>query len=142
MFLQSVGTAVEQARAFATDLDGLRAQWEESLAVLRRSLQVREVPRADSATARILDTLQEHPVLTTAVAMRLFDVSRPAAGAALDELASAGVLSTRRLDRGTRAYLATDVFALITSAERRLASTRWDTSASGIARPAPYPPRT
>jgi hypothetical protein len=44
--------------------------------------------------------------------MRLFDVSRPAAVTALDELASAGVLAKRRLDRRTGGYLAMDVFAL------------------------------
>ena len=57
---------------------------------------------------------------------------------ALDELASAGVLAKRRLDRRTGAYLALDVFALITAAERQLASTRWDTGRARPARPTPY----
>jgi hypothetical protein len=70
--------------------------------------------------------------------MRLFDVSRPAAIAALDELAEAEVLVKRRLDRRTHAYLAMDVFALITFAERQLASTRWDTGAAQPSRPTPY----
>jgi len=54
----------------------------------------------------------------------LNDVSRPAAVTALDELASVGVLTKRRLDRRTDGYLATDVFSLITTAERQLARTR------------------
>jgi hypothetical protein len=70
--------------------------------------------------------------------MRLFDVSRPAAVTALDELASAGVLTKRRLDRRTGGYLAMDVCSLLTTAERQLASTRWD---NGTAKPA-RPPRT
>lgn len=56
--------------------------------------------------------------------MRLLTVSRPAAVMALDELTDAGVLTKRRLDRGTSAYLAMDVFRLIRSAERQLVSTR------------------
>lgn len=138
VFLQAVGIAVTQAEAFAARLDDLRAGWEDDVAAKRREHNLRETPRADSATSRILATLQEHPVLTTASAMRLFDVSRPAAITALDELAAAGVLAKRRLDRRTGAYLAMDVFQLITSAERQLASTRWDTGSVAPARPTPY----
>lgn len=138
VFLQAVGIAVTQAETFAARLDDLRATWEEDVAAKRREHNVRETPRADSAVSRILATLQEHPVLTAATAMRLFDVSRPAAITALDELAAAGVLAKRRLDRRTGAYLAVDVFQLITSAERQLASTRWDTGSVAPARPTPY----
>jgi hypothetical protein len=70
--------------------------------------------------------------------MRLFDVSRPAGVTALDELASAGVLAKRRLGRRTGGYFAMDVFSLITTAERQLASTRWDTGTARPARPTPY----
>ncbi len=139
VFLQAVGTAVTQAEEFATSLEELRLRWEQDLAVKRREQNLREIPRADSATSRILATLQEHPVLTTASAMRLFEVSRPAAVTALDELAAAGVLVKRRLDRRTGGYLAMDVFAVITTAERQLASTRWDTGTGKPARPTPYP---
>lgn len=141
VFLQAVDVAVTQAREFAAALDDLRAQWEESVAGWRRSQDLRQTPRAGSATARLLETLQEHPVLTAAGVMRLLDVSRPAATAALDELAQAGVLSGRRLDGRTGAHLALDVFELITSAERRLASTRWDTRASAPLRATPYRPQ-
>lgn len=137
-FLHAVAIAVSQAEAFAASLDELRGKWEADVATRRREQRVREVPRADSATARILQTLQEHPVLTTGTVMRLFDTSRPASGAALEELAAAGVLVKRRLDGRTSAYLAMDVFNLINFAERRLASTRWDTSAVVPSRPAPY----
>jgi Fic family protein len=137
-FLHAVGIAVGQAEAFATQLEELRSRWELDVATKRREQQLRETPRAGSATARILQSLQEHPVMTTGTVMRLFDTSRPASGAALEELASAGVLAKRRLDGRTSAYLAVDVFDLINFAERRLASTRWDTSASQPSRPTPY----
>lgn len=139
-FLGAVAVAVAHAETFAADLDQLRAQWESEVAAARRTAGVREVPRTDSATARIVATLQEHPVLTSATVERLFGVSRPSAIAALDELWAAGILTKRRLGRAN-AYLATDVFALLTFAERRLASTRWDTAAAPPSRPAPYPPQ-
>jgi Fic family protein len=139
VFLLAVGTAVTQAEQFAASLAELRLRWEQDVAAKRREQNLRATPRADSATSRILATLQEHPVLTTASVMRLFEVSRPAAVTALDELASAGVLAKRRLDRQTGGYLAMDVFALITAAERQLASTRWDTGRARPARPTPYP---
>jgi len=138
VFLRAVGMAVEQAADFARSLDELRCVWERNVADRRRDQNLRETPRADSAVSRILETLQEYPILTANGAMRLFGVSRPAALAALDELASAGVLVKRRLDGRTSGYLAMDVFRLITFAERRLASTRWDTSAAPPSRPAPY----
>jgi Fic family protein len=140
VFLQAVSMAVTQAASFASDLTELRSRWERDVAIQRRERNLREIPRADSATYRILDALQEHPVLTAASVMRLFEVSRPAALAALDELTTAGVLDKKRLDGRTSGYLAMDVFRLITFAERQLASTRWDTSAAAPSRATPYAP--
>jgi Fic family protein len=140
-FLDAVSLAVTQAEVFAADLAELHARWEQDLAKARAHSGVRTVPRADSAIARILACLQEHPVLTASSVVRLFDVSRPAAAAALEELTAAGILTRRRIGRGY-GYLATDVYDLLTFAERRLASTRWDTTASEPARPVPYRPAT
>lgn len=140
VFLQAVSMAVTQAARFASDLAELRSKWERDVAIQRRERNLRETPRADSATYRILEALQEHPVLTAASVMRLFEVSRPAALAALDELTTAGVLEKNRLDGRTSGYLAMDVFRLITFAERQLASTRWDTSAASPSRATPYAP--
>jgi Fic family protein len=139
VFLHAVDTAVMQAANFASDLAELRSKWEADVATERRARHLRETPRADSATYRILEVLQEHPVLTTGSVTRLFGVSRPAALAALDELTAAGVLDKKRLDGRTSGYLAMDVFRLITFAERQLASTRWDTSAARPSRATPYP---
>lgn len=138
-FLTAVSVAVDQAQTFAADLNELRERWETDVAAHRRATGIREIPRADSATARILSTLQEHPVLTAATVVRLFDVSRPSAGTALEELAAAGVLTKRRIGQ-THVYSAADVFELITFAERRLASTRWDTASAQPARPVPRQP--
>jgi Fic family protein len=138
VYLQAAGVAVTQAEEFAASLEELRLRWEQDVAAKRREQKLRETPRADSATSRVLASLQEYPVLTTASVMRLFDVSRPAAVTALEELATAGILAKRRLDGRTSGYLAMDVFQLITSAERQLASTRWDTGSARPARATPY----
>jgi Fic family protein len=140
-FLDAVSVAVNQAQVFAADLAELHARWEQDLATARAHSGVRTVPRADSAIARILAVLQEHPVLTASSVVRLFDVSRPSAAAALEELTAAGILARRRIGRGY-GYLATDVFDLLTFAERRLSGTRWDTTAAPPARPTPYHPAT
>lgn len=61
---------------------------------------------------------------------RLLAVVLPSARAALEELADAGVLQRKSVERNTTGYLATDVFELLTQAERRLASTPFDTPES------------
>jgi len=45
----------------------------------------------------------------------------------VEELAQAGIVHRRQVERGTTAYLARDVFDLLAVTERRLASRRWDT---------------
>ena len=97
--------------------------------------------RTDSMERKILDSLPDHPVLTAAVAADLFGKTTTAAGNALDSLAASGVLRKRSIDRGVTGYLADDVFEVITWAERRLASTKFDTEVSPpIARAVPRPP--
>jgi hypothetical protein len=85
--------------------------------------------------------LPEVPVTTAQSAQRVLGVTALAARAALDELADAGVLSRKKVDRGTTAYLARGVFDLLTMTERRLASTRWDTRDSAPRRAAPARPK-
>jgi predicted DNA-binding transcriptional regulator len=85
--------------------------------------------------------IPEVPILTTRTALRRLDVSFPAARAALEELADAGILARRSVERGTTGYTATDVFSLVTHAERQLASTRWDTRVPAPSRPVPAPPQ-
>lgn len=79
--------------------------------------------------------------MTTRTVQRLLELSFPSARAAVEELADAGIVARRRVDRGTTGYLATEVFDLLTYAERRLASTRWDTRQSEPAMPVPARPQ-
>lgn len=141
LFLEAARTAAEQAAAFAARLDEFRDAWSAQLSEARRARDLRAAPRADSATARILASLQETPVLTAATVSRLFGVSLVAARQALDELAEAEVLSRRSVGGGAQVFLAMDVFNLLTLTERRLASTRWDTTESPPNRDVPASPR-
>lgn len=142
VFLHVTTVAAEQARLFAGQIADLQTEWETKLAEHRAAQGRREVPRADSATSRILRTLPEVPILTSRTAQRRLAVSFPAARAALEELADAGILARRSVERGTTGYTATDVFSLVTHAERQLASTRWDTRISPPNRPVPAPRQT
>jgi Fic family protein len=140
-FLQAVGVAVEQARTFVTQLGELERQWAERHSAYRVRIGARAQPRADSAVMRMLPLLPEAPVTTAQSAQHLLGVSFPAARAALEDLAEAGILSRKKVDRGTTAYLARDVFDLLTMTERRLASTRWDTRESAPRRASPARPQ-
>jgi phosphoglycolate phosphatase-like HAD superfamily hydrolase len=140
LFLEATTVAADQAAGFAAQVSEMQDEWETRLAEHRAARGRRETPRADSATSRILRTLPEVPVLTTRTAQRRLGVSFPAARAALEELADAGILDRRSVERGTTGYTATDVFSLVTVTERRLASTRWDTRVSAPNRPVAAPP--
>ncbi len=140
-FVEAAATAVDQVERFSADLVELRDDWSARLSALRTTRGIRDVPRAGSAVARLLDLLPEAPLVTAATLCRLLGVSAPAAHKALDELTDAGILTRRALDRGTRGYFAQDVFDLLTFAERRLASTRWDTRRSAPDRPVPAAPQ-
>jgi Fic family protein len=141
VFLQATSVAVDLARQFVVELDSLRGTWRERHAVHRARQGLSRPPRADAAVMRLMPLLSEIPVTTVQSVQRLLRVSDPAARAALEELAEAGILSRKRVDRGTTAYLARDVFDLLTTTERRLASTRWDTRESPPRRATPARPQ-
>lgn len=141
MFLTASMTAAEQCRIFARELHELRAAWEYRVAGHRRRLGLGQL-RMGSTVARLLVRLPGEPVLTARTVQQLAEVSFPAARKALEELAEAGVLRRRQIERGTTAYFAADVFDLITFTERRLASTRWDTRESKPSRAVPARPRS
>jgi Fic family protein len=139
-FLDAVETAVVQARQFGADITGLRAEWTERHIVHRRRRGLRTAPRSDSAVARLLTLLPEVPLVTARTAQGMLGVSFPSARAAVEELAEAKIVTRKQVDRGTTGYLARDVFDVLTFAERRLASTQWDTRRSLPARPVPARP--
>lgn len=139
-FVDAAHDAAEQSQLIVEELSHLRSLWDERLADYRATQGLRQTPRADSATARILQLLPSAPVLTSTTVKRLLGVSPNAAVDALEELATADVLSPRTVARGAKAYLADDLLNLVTVAERRLASTRFDTRESPPVRPVPAAP--
>jgi Fic family protein len=139
-FTDAAVAAVGQSIMLVEEIEQLRLQWAEQLHSHRAGQGMRETPRADSATARLLMMLPEAPVVTATTLIRILNVSHPAASAALDELRQAGILQTRKIERNTTAYLATEILDLITLAERRLASTRFDTRTSAPNRSVPALP--
>lgn len=141
VFCDAAIVAAEQAAELVTQIEDLRAEWIDRLTSYRISQGLREMPRADSATARFLVMLPEAVAVTAGTLKRILGVSHPAANAALDELHGAGILSTRKIERNATAYLAMDVLDLVTVAERKLASTRFDTRVSQPIRPVPASPQ-
>lgn len=106
----------------------------------RRARGQRVPPRSDSGVARLLDLLPAAPVLTSNSVQRILGLSPKAALDALGELQAAGILSRRSIGGGTHAYLADELLDLLTIAERRLASTKFDTRVSPPVRPVPVLP--
>lgn len=129
-FAEVTVVACGQAARIAAELTEVRQDWDARLAASRRERGSTRALRSTSATAQVLEDLPATPVLTAHTVQRIHDVSHVAAGRALEDLRAAGILTTKSVGPGRRAYLATDVLDLITWAERRLASTRFDTRKS------------
>lgn len=140
VFVTATRTAVTQARTFASEVADLFEAWQGRVFQWRRDQGLRPAPRSDSATARLLPLLAEMPILTTRTVQRVLDVSTPVARGGLDELADAGILTKRQVERGITGYAAGEVFDVLTWTERRLASTRWDTRLAPPNRPVPASP--
>lgn len=140
VFLDATLVAAEQAASFRDEIDQLRHSWDTRLAAWRESQGRRSSPRSDSVAARMLALLPDMPLLTTRTVQRVLGVSAPVARAGLDELADAGLLTRRRVEQNTTGYLATEALDVVGFAERRLASTRWDTRQAAPNRPVPARP--
>ena len=138
-FTEAVLIAAEQAKFLGDQLASLRTEWDEQLARARERRGRRRSLRSGSATALILRDLPATPVLSAATAVRLHGVSHVAVGAALEELVDAGILQVSNARR-RRYFRSQEVLDLVTWAERRLASTRFDTRISQPVRPAPSAP--
>ena len=129
-FVGAAMAAAEQSRSVLEDITALQRDWERRLATDRISRGVRPRPRIDSATSQIFGILPSAPVLTSRTVQRVLGVSPKAALEALAELTAAGILQTRRISPSATAYHAGELLDLITFAERRLASTKFDTRAA------------
>ncbi|MBE9404957.1 Fic family protein [Brachybacterium sp. Marseille-Q2903] len=133
--------ASEQAVTLSGELSEIREEWEQRLTSSRQRRGSQRALRSDSATALILADMVGTPVLTVDTAQRIHGVSRVAALRALDELHEAEILTRRSIGSGRHAYVSGEVLDLITWAERRLASTKFDTRKSPPHPGVPAPPQ-
>lgn len=127
-FVEAADIAVEQADDLSRKIGDLAAEWDERYEKYRMENGKRRALRVDSADARILAGLPDTPVLTSATAADDHGVSAAAARRALDDLAEAGILRKRSMGKRTYGFVADELLDLVTIAERRLASTRFDTA--------------
>jgi Fic family protein len=141
VFLAASATAVEQAEKFADELQVLHDEWLLRHRDYREAQGLRPLPRADSAVARLLTLLPAAPLVTARTVQCLLSVTHPAARQALEELAGAEILHPKQVERNTKGYLAREIFDLLTSTERRLASTKWNTRESPPKRVVPARPQ-
>ncbi|GKQ33539.1 Fic family protein [Streptomyces sp. A012304] len=125
VFLAATRDAVAEARRFTDELGQMRDLWQARLANYRESCGLRPHPRKGAAVVRLMEQLPGVPVLTARAAGSLLKTSFVSASKALEELAGAGIVQVKDAERGTRAFLASDVLDLINGAERRLTYTKW-----------------
>lgn len=112
-FLTATELAVEQVAKFTAELAELRADWQERLAEYRRHQGISSTLRASSTLARLIELLPEAPLVTARMVQRMLGVSFPAAKAAVEGLAEAGILTRQAVERATTGYFARDVFDLL-----------------------------
>ena len=130
-FLEACDMAIVQSGIIASDLKELQTQWEHRVSEDRQQTGRRGKLRTDSAQAKILRALPSHPLLTARTAATLCAVSVQNARVALESLAGIGILRKKTIGPGgLLGYLADDVFALLDTTERRLASSQFDTAAA------------
>ncbi|MGO1899304.1 MAG: Fic family protein [Brevibacterium yomogidense] len=140
VFVEAVLHAAERASELADDIDALREEWTALITDRRKAEGRSRALRSDSAVTLILNELPGTPVLTPVTVARIHGVSPQAAHTALETLREAHVLETASIGRGKRAFLSPDLLNLISVAERRLASTQFDTRLSPPNRPVPARP--
>ncbi len=125
--------ACGDAQIYATRIDELVHQWRSNLGTVRTG----------SALDLLIDVLPGVPLLTVESVAGLIDRSDVAAGAAINRLVDAGILTQRNVGRQRyRIFEAPTVLDLFTSLERALASPTGDTATDEPVRTVPQSPPT
>lgn len=126
VFLAATRDAVAEARRFTDELVQMRKSWDRKLASHRAALGKRGQPRKGAAVVRLMEQLPGVPIVTARAVQSLLGISFVSASGALEQLAEAGIVQVKEVERGARAYVSTDVLDLINGAERRLTYTKWE----------------
>ena len=123
--------ACSDAQSYASRIDELVDQWRSSLGTVRKG----------SALDLLIEVLPGVPLMTVESAARLISRSEVAAGAAINRVVEAGILTQRNVGKQRyRIFEAPAILELFTSLERALASPTGDTATDGPVRPVPgYP---
>lgn len=134
-FVTAADTAVGQAERFMQEVQGVLGDYREAIAS-----QPGGAPRSDAVVWKLIELLPRTPMLTQRIAEHLTGASAPAVRKALQQLSAAGITHRLAVGRGIRGHIARDLLDIVAHAERRMASTRFDTQVSAPARPAPASP--
>ncbi|VEI13479.1 Fic family protein [Trueperella bialowiezensis] len=118
VFASAVDEAVTQAEKLREQIRELHKKWFAQLADYREQQGFTRALRSDSAVAQILPRLAGSPVLTIKTASDIHGLSPQKAHDALSQLNDAGIMTTRKISRGTNAYMANDVLDHITVSTR------------------------
>ena len=140
VFATAVLQAAAQAAVLRDEITDLRTDWKARIEAHRDAAGRRRQLRSDSAVTQILADLPGAPVLTATTVARIYGTSENAALRALGELETAGILVTRSTGTRARAFVSSEILDLVTTTERTLASTRFDTRASPPNRAVPARP--
>jgi Fic family protein len=98
----AVFASIANARQLVSELDEVRETWQTLISA-----------RRDSQVWALLDLLLRQPAVTAQGAQRELDVSKPTIFSLIDTLESAGVLVKARGEERNRAWVATDVVAVL-----------------------------
>lgn len=130
-FVRSAEEAVNQAHSIADELVSINEIWKQRLDAFRSEAGRIRSLRSDSVEAKLLKGLAAHPIATVDSVGRMYGVSRANARKALDVLSEAGILNAKSIGRGgLQGYYAEELIELVTAADRKLASSRFDTRLS------------
>jgi Fic family protein len=120
-FADAVSGAGQAQQRVVAAVEQLRSGWRTRLAAHRDGRPL----RADAAAWRVLDLLPRHLVLTTPVVATALGLTRKGAGAALDGLAAAGILTPYGTEpagsggRPARRYVSEELLGLTGSSPLR-----------------------
>jgi Fic family protein len=117
--------SVSDADSFETRIQQIQTEWRTQLGRVR----------ANSAADLLITAIPGAPVLTVSGAATLISRSYPQANAAIERLASGGILSQITIGRRNRAFEAPAIVNAFTDLERQLASPNADTRTPQPARP-------
>lgn len=128
IFIEAANEAVTQANNIVYQLLEIRQRWEDKLNEHRRQRGKQRALRVDSIEAKLLRGLPAHPIVTNHSVLRLYGIGLHNARNALTSLEEAGILRSKVIAKNSGiGYFADDIIDLITFADRRIASSQFDT---------------